>query len=116
MRPLPRNRGEGKVAAHRNLGRFHQQKTQQRVPLFRDVSQPSSLPARILQRHQEWRRKYFHLALRRGRKIAKVAMARRLAVRLYWMWRKGWDYEQLKNFGSHAGQPGNPDGVQSSTE
>src|SRR5208282_3537347 len=31
----------------------------------------------------------FHLALRRGRKIAKVAMARRLAVRLYWMWRKG---------------------------
>lgn len=41
----------------------------------------------------EWRSKYFHLALRRGRKIAKVAMARRLAVRLYWMWRKGWDYE-----------------------
>jgi transposase IS116/IS110/IS902 family protein len=35
----------------------------------------------------EWRRKYFHLALRRGRKIAKVAMARRLAVRLHWMWR-----------------------------
>jgi hypothetical protein len=31
----------------------------------------------------EWRRRYFHLALRRGRKIAKVAMARRLAVRLY---------------------------------
>jgi transposase len=28
----------------------------------------------------EWRSKYFHLALRRGRKIAKVAMARRLAV------------------------------------
>ena len=33
----------------------------------------------------EWRGKYFHLAVRRGRKIAKVAMARRLAVRLYWM-------------------------------
>jgi len=30
----------------------------------------------------EWRNKYFHLAMRRGRKIAKVAMARRLAVRL----------------------------------
>ena len=54
----------------------------------------------------EWRSKFFHLALRRGRKIAKVAMARRLAVRLYWMWRKGWDYEQMKKFGSHAGQPG----------
>jgi hypothetical protein len=31
----------------------------------------------------EWRSKFFHLAMRRGRKIAKVAMARRLAVRLY---------------------------------
>jgi transposase len=50
------------------------------------------------------------------RKIAKVAMARKLAVRLYWMWRKGWDYEQWKKFGSHAGQPGNRDGVQSITE
>jgi transposase len=60
----------------------------------------------------EWRSKFFHLAMRRGRKIAKVAMARRLAVRLYWMWRKGWDYEQIKKFGSHAGQPGNRDGVQ----
>ena len=64
----------------------------------------------------EWRSKYFHLAMRRGRKIAKVAMARRLAVRMYWMWRKGWDYEQMKKFSSHAGQPGNRDGVQQNTE
>src|SRR5450432_1528853 len=60
----------------------------------------------------EWRSKYFHLALRRGRKIAKVAMARETGVRLYWMMRKGWDYEQVKKFGSHAGQPGNRHGVQ----
>jgi transposase len=60
----------------------------------------------------EWRSKYFHLMMRRGRKIAKVAMARRLAIRLYWMWRKGWDYEQVKKFGSHAGQLGTGDGVQ----
>ncbi len=60
----------------------------------------------------EWRSKYFHLMMRRGRKTAKVAMARRLAICLYWMWRKGWDYEQMKKFGSHAGQPGNRDGVQ----
>src|SRR5271155_5200817 len=60
---------------------------------------------------QEWRSRYFHLAMRRGRKIAKVAMARRLAVRLYWMWRKGWDYEQMTKFSSHAGQPGHRDGV-----
>ena len=60
----------------------------------------------------EWRSKYFHLMMRRGRKIAKVAMARRLAIRLYWMWRKGWDYEQVKKFGSHAGKLGTGDGVQ----
>src|SRR6478736_10219170 len=64
----------------------------------------------------EWRSKYVHLAMRRGRKIARVAMARKLAVRLYWMKRKGWDYEQLKKFGSHAGQPGNRHGVKSNTE
>ena len=58
-----------------------------------------------------WRSKYCHLTMRRGRKIAKIAMARRLAVRLYWMMRKGWDYEQLKKFGSHAGKPGHRDGV-----
>jgi transposase len=59
----------------------------------------------------EWRSKYFHLAMRRGRKIAKVAMARRLAVQMYWMLRKGWDYEQVKKFGWHAGQLGTGDGV-----
>jgi len=62
--------------------------------------------------NQEWRNQYFHLAMRRGRKIAKIAMARRLAVRLYWMWRKGWDYEQMNKFGPHAGQPGHRHGVQ----
>jgi hypothetical protein len=25
-------------------------------------------------------------------------MARRLAVQLFWMWRKGWDYEQVRKF------------------
>jgi len=45
----------------------------------------------------EWRKKYAHLMMRRGRKIAKVAMARRLAVALYWMWRKGWNYEPSKS-------------------
>jgi transposase len=64
----------------------------------------------------EWRSKYLHLMMRRGRKTAKVAMARRLAVRLYWMMRQQWGYEQWVKFGSHAGQPGNRDGVQSDTE
>ncbi|MGB8970046.1 MAG: IS110 family transposase [Candidatus Sulfotelmatobacter sp.] len=64
----------------------------------------------------QWRSKYFHLAMRRGRKIAKVAMSRRLAVCLFWMMRKEWDYEQLKKLGSHAGQPENRHGVPSNTE
>jgi transposase len=60
----------------------------------------------------EWRSQYLHLMMRRGRKIAKVAMARKLAVRLYWMMRQGWDYQQSIKFGSHAGQPGHRHGVQ----
>jgi transposase len=50
----------------------------------------------------EWRRKYAHLMMRRGRKTAKVAMARRLAIRLYWMMRQGWDYQQWSKFGSQG--------------
>lgn len=45
----------------------------------------------------EWRRQYSHLMMRRGRKTAKVAMARRLAIRLYWMWREKRDYEQQRS-------------------
>ena len=51
----------------------------------------------------DWKRRFIHLAMRRERRIAKVAMARKLAVSLYWMWRKGWDYEQMKKLSSHAG-------------
>jgi transposase len=60
----------------------------------------------------DWRRRYIHLAMRRDRAIAKVAMARRLAVSLYWMWKKEHDYQQHLKFGSHAGQPGLVHGVQ----
>jgi hypothetical protein len=43
---------------------------------------------------EQWRRQYAQLAMRRNRSIAKVAMARKLAARLYWMWRRGYDYQQ----------------------
>ena len=59
----------------------------------------------------EWRRRFMHLALRRDRRIAKVAMARKLAVRMYWMWRKACDYQQLLTFGSHVGQLETGNGV-----
>jgi transposase len=44
--------------------------------------EPAQVTARSI---PEWRSKYLHLMIRRGRKIAKGAMARRLAVALYWM-------------------------------
>ena len=54
--------------------------------------------------NSNWRRRYIHLAMRRHRSIAKIAMGRRLGVRLYWMWRNGCDYSSALEFGSHAGQ------------
>jgi len=63
----------------------------------------------------EWRSQYFRMVMRRGRKTAKVAMARRLAIHLYWMWREERDYT-WRGIGSHAGKPGTGDGVQSNTE
>jgi len=56
-------------------------------------------------RHEpQLRREYQRLAQRRCRALAKVAMARKLAVRLYWMLREEVDYAQLVQ-GSRAGQP-----------
>ena len=54
----------------------------------------------------DWRRRYMHLMMRREKRIAKVAMARKLAVRLYWMWRNTWQYSQLVEFGSNVGKLG----------
>jgi len=59
----------------------------------------------------EWRRRYTHLAMRRHKSIAKVAMGRRLAVRLYWMWRNGCGYSPSFEFGSYVGQLGTGHGV-----
>ena len=59
----------------------------------------------------DWKRRYVRLAVRRQRNIAKVGMARRLAVRLYWMWRNGWEYAQWVKFSSHAGQLGTGQGA-----
>jgi transposase len=60
----------------------------------------------------EWRRRFMHLAMRRHKSIAKVAMGRRLATRLYWMWRNGCKYSSSLEFGSYAGQLGTGHGVQ----
>jgi len=61
--------------------------------------------------HPEWRRRYIRLAVRRHKSIAKVAMGRRLGVRLYWMWRNGCEYSPSFEFGSYVGQLGTGHGV-----
>lgn len=51
----------------------------------------------------DFKRAYVRLAIKSNRGKAKVAIARRLATRLYWMLRTGQDYAQLKASG--AGKP-----------
>ena len=50
------------------------------------------------------KRFYKRLATRKNRGVAKVAVARKLATRLYLMLREGWTYAQLKS-GGHVGEP-----------
>ena len=53
---------------------------------------------------EELKRAYQRMWVRKGnRALAKVMVARRLAVRLYWMLRKQWTYAELVR---HAGKPG----------
>jgi transposase len=59
----------------------------------------------------DWRRRYFHLAMHRHRSIAKGTMERRLAVRLYRMWRNGCEYSPSLEFGSYARQFGTGHGA-----
>lgn len=54
-------------------------------------------------REPELGRCYRRLAMRKNRSIAAVAVARKLAVRLWWMWKRGLSYSQFRTSGSHAG-------------
>jgi hypothetical protein len=49
------------------------------------------------------RQDYQRLKFRRGHAVAKVAIARKLAVRMYWMLRSGAEYAQLVRM---QGSPG----------
>ena len=59
----------------------------------------------------QWRRKFVHLAMRRQRNIAIAAMARKLAVSLYWLWRNAEQASAAPQPGSHAGQLDHHSGV-----
>ena len=50
-----------------------------------------------------WRRQYVRLSMNKHHGVAKVAIAHKLAVRLYWMLRSGQDYKQVMERGSHVG-------------
>jgi transposase len=57
------------------------------------------------QRHDaSWHRQYVRLSMTKHHGVAKVAIAHKLAVRLYWMLRSGEDYSKVMERGSHAGQ------------
>ena len=61
--------------------------------------------ATTAQRHDaSWHRQYVRLSMAKHHGVAKVAIAHKLAVRLYWMLRSGQDYEQMMERGSHARQ------------
>jgi transposase len=51
----------------------------------------------------EWRRRFVRLAMRRQRSIAIAAMARKLAVSLYWLWCQAEDPVAASQTGSHVG-------------
>lgn len=48
-------------------------------------------------------RYYRRLAMQKHRSLAAVAVARKLALRLWWMWRRECNYGQWRASGSHAG-------------
>ncbi|MGH7870318.1 MAG: IS110 family transposase [Candidatus Dormibacteraceae bacterium] len=67
--------------------------------------------ATIAQRYDaHWHRQYVRLSMQKHHGVAKLAIAHKLAVRLYWMLRSGQDYEQIVERGSHAGQSECPNG------
>jgi transposase len=96
---------EDSSAGHQRLGHISKQGNSLLRFLLGEAAQAA------VRCHSDWRRRYVHLAIRRQRNIAKVAMARKLAVRLYWMWRNGWEYAQWVEFGSNAGQLATGHGV-----
>jgi transposase len=51
-----------------------------------------------------WHRQYVRLSIDKHHGVAKVAIAHKLAVRLYWMLRSGQNYQQVMERSSHARQ------------
>jgi len=76
------NPSEDSSGGHQRLGHISKQGNEMLRWLLVEAGHTAA------QYDEELRRRYLRLKFRRGGKVAKVAIARRLAVRLYWMLRR----------------------------
>lgn len=83
------NSSENTSAGRRRLGAISKQGNTMMRWLLVEAAQQA------IRHDSELRRDYFRIKSRRGSAIAKVAIARKLAVRMYWMLRSRADYAQL---------------------
>jgi transposase len=88
---------ESSSGVHRRLGHISKQGNALLRFLLVEAAQAAA------RSDPEWRSKFLRLAMRRERRIAKVAMARKLAVSLYWMWRQQRSLQPALEVGSYAG-------------
>jgi transposase len=97
----------GLIPAEASSGK-HQQRmghvTKQGNTLLRWLLVEAATTAQSKDPH--WHRQYVRLSMNKHHGVAKVAIAHKLAVRLYWMLRSGQNYQQIVERGSHAGQSG----------
>jgi transposase len=95
----------GLIPAEASSGK-HQQRmghiTKQGNTLLRWLLVEAAIKAQS--KDPRWHRQYQRLSMNKHHGVAKVAIAHKLAVRLYWMLRSGQNYTQLMERGSHAGQ------------
>lgn len=87
---------EHSSAGHQRLGHISRQGNSLMRTLLVEAAHTA------LRGDPQWRRYYVRVAFKRGASIALVAIARKLAVRLWWMWKSNQDYESILQFGSYA--------------
>jgi transposase len=91
------NPSEGSSAGHQRLGHISKQGNEMLRWLLVEGGQSAARCDPAL------RRKYHRLKVRRGGNVAKVAMARQLAVRLYWLLRHDYEARNIAH-GNQASQ------------
>ncbi|MGO9274753.1 MAG: IS110 family transposase [Terriglobia bacterium] len=95
------NPSEGSTGDHQRLGSISKQGNTMMRWLLVEAGQSAAQYDPVL------RRKYQRLKFRRGAKVAKVALARYLAVRLYWLWREA-SKEASASQAAPVRMPGSP--------